>query len=82
MFEEPALGSSAGAEKQQGAPAVIETPAASPTRQPEGPHLEALEKDMQAARDAADDKKLTSLAKLKINYLLGKPPAIKKVQAN
>ena len=91
MFEEPAppLESSAGEKNPQGAPAAIETPAASPTAEPEAaakpagnpnPLLDALNADMQTAREAGDKDKVRTLAALKVNYLLRKPPAIKKVE--
>jgi hypothetical protein len=92
MFEEPPsppLESSAGEKNLQGAPAAIETPAASPTAEPEAavkpagnpnPLLDALNADMQTARAAGDKDKVKELANLRVNYLLRRPPAIKKVE--
>jgi hypothetical protein len=90
MFEEPdspPLESSAGEQIPQGASAAIETPAASPIAEPEAAAkpagnalLDALNADMQTAREAGDKDKVRTLAALKVNYLLRKPPAIKKVE--
>jgi hypothetical protein len=69
MFEEP----------QQ--PAVdVKTEQPSPVVDQKDPLLSALDADMQTARDAKDTKRLNALAALKINYRLGKKPAIKKLQ--
>lgn len=81
MFEEPAEKSQAPAEKSQVDEPKTQAPAEkSQAEEPADPHMAKLEADMQKARDAGDDGRLATLAKLKINYMLEKPPAIKKVQ--
>lgn len=84
MFEgepPPPLESSVGEQIPQGASAALETPAALPTAEPAvDPLLSAIDADIKVAREAGDTARLSTLAKLKINYMTGKPPAIRKVQ--
>lgn len=46
------------------------------------PLMDALNADMQTAREAGDKNKVRTLAALKVNYMLGKAPAVRRVEAS
>lgn len=76
MFEEPA----AVVDNPEATKPVVDNKTPKTNDKPADPLMDALDADLQTARSAGDKAKVSTLAALKVNYLLGKAPAVRKVE--